>query len=231
MNPATGPPQAYCVGDRREAAAPRSFSASRTSRRCTPNFRATPWIVPIPNSYSRRISSNSSTFALLSTPPLAPAPQVEGRVVTPGGVGQHSPAQGGRYSLRAQVMSLTSYRAAPPRVEVVAGRAGAAGCGCATALRSRVVTGLVGRGLVGGPGGDLLSHALRRSTMGAAGFHGRVRNGSGGAPALSATRSTNHPKGSDRPAAGSKQQPGLDGCMPAPDRCLRQVVAWAASVA
>ena len=34
-------------------------------------------------------------------------------------------------------------------------------------------------GLVGGPGGDLLSRALRRSTMGAAGFHGRVRNGIG----------------------------------------------------
>ena len=29
------------------------------------------------------------------------------------------------------------------------------------------------------PGGDLLSRALRRSTMGAEGFHGRVRNGIG----------------------------------------------------
>ena len=34
-------------------------------------------------------------------------------------------------------------------------------------------------GVVGGPGGDLLSHVLRRSTMGASGFHGRVRNGVG----------------------------------------------------
>ena len=34
-------------------------------------------------------------------------------------------------------------------------------------------------GAVGGPGGDLLSRALRRSTMGASGFHGRVRNGVG----------------------------------------------------
>ena len=33
--------------------------------------------------------------------------------------------------------------------------------------------------MVGGPGGDLLSHVLRRSTMGASGFHGRVRNGVG----------------------------------------------------
>ena len=40
--------------------------ASRTIRRCTPNFLATPTIVPTPNSYSRRISSNSSTLALQS---------------------------------------------------------------------------------------------------------------------------------------------------------------------
>ena len=31
----------------------------------------------------------------------------------------------------------------------------------------------------GRPGDDLLSHALRRSTIGAEGFHGRVRNGIG----------------------------------------------------
>ena len=31
----------------------------------------------------------------------------------------------------------------------------------------------------GRPGGDLLSHALRRSTIGAEGFHGRVRDGIG----------------------------------------------------
>lgn len=29
------------------------------------------------------------------------------------------------------------------------------------------------------PGGDLLFHALRRSTIGAEGFHGRVRDGIG----------------------------------------------------
>ncbi len=32
---------------------------------------------------------------------------------------------------------------------------------------------------LGRPGGDLLSHALRRSTIGAEGFHGRVRDGIG----------------------------------------------------
>src|SRR5579859_5407247 len=52
-------------------------------------------------------------------------------------------------------MSLTSYRAAPPR-----------GSG-------------IGFGVIGRPGGDLLSHALRRSTIGAEGFHGRVRDGIG----------------------------------------------------
>src|ERR1700683_5364723 len=40
-------------------------SAFRTSRRCTPNFRATARIVPAPCSYSRRICSYSSTLALL----------------------------------------------------------------------------------------------------------------------------------------------------------------------
>ena len=41
--------------------------ASRTIRRCTPNLRATPRIVPSPCSYSRLICSNSSTLALQST--------------------------------------------------------------------------------------------------------------------------------------------------------------------
>ena len=58
-------------------------------------------------------------------------------------------------------MSLTSYRAAPPRV-------GGKGCG-------ERVWGSV----LGWPGGDLLSRALRRSTIGAEGFHGRVRDGIG----------------------------------------------------
>src|ERR1035438_4214641 len=39
--------------------------ASRTIRRCTPNFCATPLIVPTPCLYSRRICSNNSTFVVL----------------------------------------------------------------------------------------------------------------------------------------------------------------------
>lgn len=56
-------------------------------------------------------------------------------------------------------MSLTSYRAAPPRGGV-----------CWT---------VCGLDPAGWPGGDLLSRALRRSTMGAEAFHGRVREGIG----------------------------------------------------
>ena len=43
---------------------------------------------------------------------------------------------------------------------------------------------------LGRPGDDLLSHALRRSTIGAEGLHGRVRNGIGCFPLAITTRST-----------------------------------------
>src|SRR3954466_12361663 len=65
-------------------------------------------------------------------------------------------------------MSLTSYRAAPPRVVWYVGMG----------PRARG-PGLVCVGGLAGPGGDLLFHALRRSTIGAEGFHGRVRDGIG----------------------------------------------------
>ena len=42
----------------------------------------------------------------------------------------------------------------------------------------------------GGPGGDLLSRALRHSTMGAGVFHGRVRDGIGCGHPAKATRSS-----------------------------------------
>ena len=44
--------------------------------------------------------------------------------------------------------------------------------------------------LLGGPGGDLLFHALGRSTIGAEGFHGRVRDGIGCFTLAMATRSS-----------------------------------------
>jgi hypothetical protein len=60
-------------------------------------------------------------------------------------------------------MSLTSYRAAPPR-----------GCFGWLDEEARFCW-----SLTGGPGDDLLSHRWACSTMGAQGFHGRVRNGVG----------------------------------------------------
>jgi hypothetical protein len=63
-------------------------------------------------------------------------------------------------------MSLTSYRAAPPRVDKF---------GMARVACWRLAAG----GRSGRPGGDLLFRALRRSTIGAEGFHGRVRDGIG----------------------------------------------------
>ncbi len=67
-------------------------------------------------------------------------------------------------------MSLTSYRAAPPRDR--APGAFALGVVCIV-LRDRLFV------LLARFGGDLLSHVLRRSTIGATALNGRVRNGIG----------------------------------------------------
>ena len=48
-----------------------------------------------------------------------------------------------------------------------------------TPCRTTLLPGRCGGPGLGRPGGDLLSHALRRSTIGAEGFHGRVRDGIG----------------------------------------------------
>ena len=93
-------------------------------------------------------------------------------------------------------MSLTSYRAAPPRVNGVF-RVGLTISGRSSRLVPRDVRGskhergalgtprcvdvlLSFRGLVlGRPGNDLLSRVLRHSTIGAEAFNGRVRDGIG----------------------------------------------------
>jgi hypothetical protein len=76
-------------------------------------------------------------------------------------------------------MSLTSYRAAPPRA------------GVARVLRDGMVCFFVEREtvlLLARSGGDLLSHVLRRSTISAVALNGRVREGIGCFATAMATR-------------------------------------------
>ena len=73
-------------------------------------------------------------------------------------------------------MSLTSYRAAPPRANVVEAP------GFAARGFSDNVNGFFQNPCVAPaskPGGDLLFHCLGNSTIGAVWFHGRVRDGIG----------------------------------------------------
>src|ERR1700722_14795888 len=79
-------------------------------------------------------------------------------------------------------MSLTSYRAAPPRVELGGQRNEPA--------NKVVMKGSERRHPLCRPGGDLLSRALRRSTIGPGRLNDRVRNGIGWGPSGIATRST-----------------------------------------
>ena len=102
-------------------------------------------------------------------------------------------------------MSLTSYRTAPPRVDRLSWNwqhrdrlqpymFGPVCSGLGVRVRprrwwspsgSRAFDHALGR-----PGNDLLSRALRRSTIGAEGLYGRVRNGIGCCSLAIATRSS-----------------------------------------
>ena len=80
-------------------------------------------------------------------------------------------------------MSLTSYRAAPPRATVTP-HASNLLCGgeiCEWVLHPA-------RSQAAMPGDDLLFHRLGDSTIGAVGFHGRVRDGIGWDTDAMATR-------------------------------------------
>src|ERR1700709_133182 len=68
-------------------------------------------------------------------------------------------------------MSLTSYRAAPPRAKFSLPAAGG--------ICEWVLCALVSCTLATKPGGALLFHRLSDSTIGAVRFHGRVRDGIG----------------------------------------------------
>ena len=88
-------------------------------------------------------------------------------------------------------MSLTSYRAAPPRVNRICSRKpghllGASGFAfrCGLFTPRQVASTKTGdewniEAWLDWPGSDLLFHVLGRSTIGAEGFHGRVRDGIG----------------------------------------------------
>ena len=88
-------------------------------------------------------------------------------------------------------MSLTSYRAALPRVRaafVQRFSPRVSGCGGGAIVSERCA-------FLSRSGGDLLSHVLRRSTIGAAALNGRVRDGIGCFARARATR-----PGKERPA-------------------------------
>src|SRR5205085_11118002 len=85
-------------------------------------------------------------------------------------------------------MSLTSYRAAPPRVNF------------------RVWVPSLGG--PAGPGSDLLFRALGRSTIGAEGFHGRVRDGIGCWPLAIATRPCGDQRTDDSGQMTEVNEPG-----------------------
>src|SRR3954447_25514055 len=95
MNPATAPSTGLDRWRYVRTGGSALFTAWRTRRRGTPNFRATPLIVPIPNSCARRSCSNSSTFVLLSPPPLPLVQRKDGTPREKGGpnsvskVGRH----------------------------------------------------------------------------------------------------------------------------------------------
>src|SRR5690625_1869273 len=130
-------------------------------------------------------------------------------------------------------MSLTSYRAAPPRGGIWGPGgsgpwfAGAGGlvrllaplCVVASALRAVFwpLRGMKRENLIGS-GGDLLSHVLRRSTIGAAGLNGRVRDGTGCFPRAVTTRPWKPPirglagSGRSSDGAGPGVHPGRRPC-------------------
>ncbi len=87
-------------------------------------------------------------------------------------------------------MSLTSYRAAPPRGTKAEPETRHASCGLGQGSNKKTAARHAGSGsfnIANGlfsspaakPGGDLLFHCLSSSTIGAVRFHGRVRDGIG----------------------------------------------------
>ena len=98
-------------------------------------------------------------------------------------------------------MSLTSYRAAPPRGNGLRFWRLPAATPAETRTAARLARAAVGVGCDKGgflvlrrPGDDLLSQVLRHSTIGARAFDGRVRDGIGSDRSAKATRPAKHKK-------------------------------------
>ena len=98
-------------------------------------------------------------------------------------------------------MSLTSYRAAPPRGNGLRFWRLPAAAPAETRTAARLARAAVGVGCDKGgflvlrrPGDDLLSQVLRHSTIGARAFDGRVRDGIGSDRSAKATRPAKHKK-------------------------------------
>src|SRR4051812_12489952 len=108
MNPSTAPSTGLDRWRYVRTGGSALFTAWRTSRRWTPNFRATPLIVPTPNSYSRRNCSNSSTFVLLSTPPLPLVQRKDGTPREKGG--PNSVSKVGRHPIANSIQLLLGHR-------------------------------------------------------------------------------------------------------------------------
>jgi hypothetical protein len=74
--------------------------------------------------------------------------------------------------------------------------------------------------VLGRPGSDLLSHALRRSTIGAEGFHGRVRDGIGWGPFAMTTGLPEHGPAAEDVRGDEVGKRGVRGCCPALLLCM-----------
>ena len=90
-------------------------------------------------------------------------------------------------------------------------------------MRARLVVRPKRLFVLGRLGSDLLSRALRHSTIGAEDFHGRVRYGIGCSPLASATKSSKREedlkvRAGRRPVTGASTRPAAD-----VDRCTERM--------
>ena len=110
-------------------------------------------------------------------------------------------------------MSLTSYRAALPRDRAALRGVPRVVLGAGDGDRSREIVAFLSRS-----GGDLLSHVLRRSTIGATALNGRVRDGIGCFARAMSTRSEKKRSAFRRGAGRLSKDAFGSGVYPLPDQ-------------